>query len=108
MSDNRALSAKRAERPYRETPDVADAVGRLIRTVGRRVADQDPEDLVHLQALDAQLEKAWALAIAGIRQTGFSDSETGFSDSEIGAALGVSKQAVAQRWPREKVRAVAR
>jgi hypothetical protein len=93
MSDNPALSPGRRQRPYRETPDVADAVGRLILTIGRRVADQDPEDLAHLLMLGERLDEAWAFAVAGIRASGF-------SDTQIGQALGVSKQAVAQRWPR--------
>lgn len=89
-ADNRTLSAKR---PYRETPDVAAAVGRLVRTVGRRVATEDPVDLEILVDLTAALDEAWRTAIAGLRATGH-------TDGDIGAALGVSKQAVAQRFPR--------
>jgi hypothetical protein len=82
-----------ARKTYRETPDVAAATARLIVTVGKRVATEDPEDLRELLTLDQALSDAWLVAVAGLR-------ETGFSDSEIGRVLGITKQAVAQRWPR--------
>jgi excisionase family DNA binding protein len=49
-----------ARRPYRDTPDVAAAAHRLIRTVGKRIAWEDPEALEILRSLDAELATAWA------------------------------------------------
>lgn len=87
-----ATPRKRAK-TYRDTGDVAAATARLVRVVGRRVAEQDPADLAALHLLDEALREAWATAIAGLRTTGA-------SDAVIGEALGVTKQAVAKRWPR--------
>ena len=94
--DKVSLSRNRRLRQpgYRETPDVVEAVCRLVRAVGKRVAEEDDDGLRQLERLDAELEVAWSTAIAGLRRTGY-------SDREIGEALGVSKQAVAQRWPRQ-------
>ena len=96
--DKRTLSAheskKRARgRSYRETPEVADAVGRLILAVGKRVATEDDKDLEVLLDLEVQLRKAWSLAVAGLRRSNY-------TDGDIGAVLGITKQAVQQRWPR--------
>jgi hypothetical protein len=80
---------------YRETPDVADATGRLIKAVGKRVATEDPDGLACLAALGESLAEAWRCAIDGLRASGF-------SDREIGEQLGTSRQAVEQRWPHER------
>jgi hypothetical protein len=95
MSGKAALPARRPrQRPaYRETPDVVDAVERLIVAIGRRVATEDPEDLLHLRRLEEAVARAWRIAVDGQRRT--------FSDREIGEALEVSRPAVTQRWPRE-------
>lgn len=79
---------------YRETPEVSKAVVRLTKAVGRRVAaDGIPEYLEELTAIEGALEEAFRTAVYGLR-------ELGHSDVEIGRALGVSRQAVQQRWPR--------
>jgi hypothetical protein len=90
MSDKRRLSAKRRE--PRSDEDVVEAVGRLVRAVGRRAAGGDPDSAVWLTYLRGELDGAFASAVAGWRRSGF-------SDGQIGRELGVSKQAVAQRWP---------
>jgi hypothetical protein len=82
-------------RPYRDTDDVADGVCRLIRAVGRRIANEDPDDLRSLILLDAALRQAWADAIEGLRRSEF-------TDREIGRVLGTTRQAVEQRWPRRR------
>ena len=89
-ADKAALSRGRR---YRETPDVSDAVGRLILTVHRRVATEDPPDLRYLLDLEAKLAEAMSVAVAGQRASGY-------SDADIGAALGVTRQAIQQRFPR--------
>lgn len=80
-------------RPLRDTSDVASGIARLIRALGDRIAMDDPEDLQHLRDLDDALAGAWRTAVAGIRTTGA-------TDADIGRALGVTRQAVEQRWPR--------
>lgn len=94
--DNPALSTRGRVKAHRETSDVAEATGRLVMAVGRRVADEDPEDLAHIVHLVDKAAEALALAVHGLRQTGY-------SDAQIGGALGITKQAVAQRWPRSAV-----
>lgn len=82
-------------RRYRETPEVVAATCRLIRVVGKRVATEDADDLKLLLRLDEEVRQAWMSAIAGIRSSGA-------TDRQIGEVLGTTKQAVAQRWPRER------
>lgn len=93
LSDNLELSRGRPERSYRETFDVVAGVCRLITAVGKRLSDEDPEDLLQLRAIQDNLDAVWAEAVAGIRRSGF-------SDRDIGDVLGVTKQAVQKRWPR--------
>lgn len=95
-TDKVTLSGRRPPRrfSYRETPDVAAAVVRLVSAIGKRVADGDPEDLAALVAVERAVAEAFTLGVDGLRATGR-------SDGEIGRVLGVSKQAVAQRWPRD-------
>lgn len=78
---------------WRETPDVAAAVKRMIRAIGRRVGQEDPSSLASLVMLEDALARAWRDAVNDLRGAGF-------SDREIGEALGVSQQAVQQRWAR--------
>jgi len=89
-ADKPSLSPRRA---YRETPDVVKATNRLILAVGKRVAVEDIADLRYLSRLESALEEAWRIAVTGLRATGY-------TDGQIGRQLGITKQAVAQRWPR--------
>lgn len=91
MSDKVRLSAK--TRQPRSDDDVADAAVRMIRALGRRAATADPDSARLLRMLVDELDQAFALAVAGWRSQGF-------SDSMIGSELRVTKQAVQQRWPR--------
>ena len=91
--DNLRLSPKRRERAYRETSDVVAGVRRQILAIGRRVAEEDPEDLGSLIVLQQALNEVWAEAIAGLRASGH-------TDTIIGQALGTTKQNVQKRWPR--------
>lgn len=95
MSEPRS-SGKRslhANRRWTETPDLADAVARLMRSMGRRVAQEDERSLAALERLEDELAGAWADAVAGLRAIGV-------SDVAIGRELGITRQAVEQRWPR--------
>jgi len=78
---------------YKETPDVSAAVCRLIKALGKRVAEEDPDDLHVLVRVEQALEHAWGTAVTGLRSTGH-------TDAQIGKALGCTKQAVQQRFPR--------
>lgn len=82
------------KRTHRETSHVADAVVRLIGAVGRRVADEDTDGLKELVQLEAAVKAAMATAVTGLRRT--------YSDYAIARELGVSRQAVEQRWPRRR------
>jgi hypothetical protein len=73
--------------------ETVEGVGRLIRAVGRRAATADPDSAHWLRYLQGELDEAYLVAVAGWR-------DSGFSDSTIGRELGVTKQAVQQRWPR--------
>ena len=64
---------------------------RAVRAMGRRVADSDPDDLVLMLALRAELDDAITAAVVGQRQAGF-------TWSQIADVLGVSRQAAQQRW----------
>jgi hypothetical protein len=65
----------------------------MIKAVGLRVGEEDPSSLKHLVAIQSTLDRAWAHAIEGLRQSGE-------PDREIGEALGVTQQAISKRWPR--------
>jgi hypothetical protein len=93
MSDNRALSAK--PRSPRSDEEVVEAVVRLVRAVGRRAAESDPDAAAWLELIREELASAFARAVESWRALGF-------TDGQIARELGVSKQAVAQRWPRER------
>lgn len=79
----------------REVPDTAQAARRFIRALGRKIGDADPEDLAELVRLQADLDEAWATAVAGLR------ANTQRSDGDIARVLGISRQAVNQRFPRD-------
>ena len=83
--------ARREARPPVETPEYAEGIARLIAAHGKRVADADPEDLARLLDLQADLDQAVVVAIAGQRAQGH-------SWAHIGRAAGTSRQAAFQRW----------
>lgn len=77
----------------RDTSDVAGGARRMIRALGERVAEEDPADLRLLLRLRVELDRAMAVAVDGLRAGGH-------TDGDIGEVLGMSRQAVQQRWPR--------
>jgi hypothetical protein len=79
---------------YRETPEVADATCRLIVSLGKRAETEDSDGLACLLSVEENLREVWRAAIAGLR-------DTGYTDREIGEQLGTTRQAVDLRWPRE-------
>lgn len=97
-TDNPALSTNRRSRRRarpRDDAQIAQAIGRQIRALGRRLAEDDPASAELIAGLQQALDDVRADAVAGWRRSGF-------SDAAIGAVLGVSKQAVQQRWPRSR------
>jgi hypothetical protein len=84
---------RRRRQATREAPDIAARLGQQIAALGRRVADGDPDGLALLADLRAAVGAAEAVAVAGLRAQGH-------SDATLGRELGISKQAIAQRWPR--------
>ena len=77
----------------RETADVVEAAIRMVHAVGKRVGDEQPESLHYLKLIEHACENERREAIDRLR-------ELGFTDVQIGDALGMTRQAVQQRWPR--------
>jgi hypothetical protein len=93
-SGKRSLPPARRSAPlHRDTAELARAARRFIRSIGNRLAGEDDDGLALLQGLDDELADAWATAIAGLRRAGY-------SDVELGQRLGITRQAIQQRWPR--------
>lgn len=93
-----ALRAELRRRPKparqeKETGEIVRFLAGQLRRLSARMAAEDPDGLKELRLLAEELESAIAIAVAGYRRSGF-------SDADIGRELGVSKQAVQQRWPR--------
>jgi hypothetical protein len=74
-----------------ENDAYADFARRIIRAYSRRVATGDIEAITDLVQLSEQVDEAIAFAIGGLR-------EFGYSWADIGTRLGISRQAVQQRW----------
>ena len=92
-SDDHRRKGQRAER-VTESDAYGRAVVRMIGGMGRRAS----ADLDALAALADAVDNAraiLALAVDGCRARGY-------SDGEIGAALGITRQAVGQRFGRKR------
>ena len=83
---------QKAERVI-EDDSYAAGVVRLIRTMGVR-ASADVESLRWLAGAVEHARGALAMAVDGCRARGY-------SDGDIGAALGITRQAVWKRFPRQ-------
>jgi DNA-directed RNA polymerase specialized sigma24 family protein len=90
-----ARQKARGNRRAVEMHELAVSVKRQIASLGRRVGNADPEDLTELLDLERALRKAKDTAVEGLRAHGR-------SDAEIGRVLGVTREAVRQRFPRQK------
>lgn len=91
FSVNAALTVRRRSRPVVENDDYAAFARRVIRAHGRRVAAGDPDALAALVALAREVDAATGDAVTGLRAAGY-------SWGDIATRLGVSRQAVQQRW----------
>ena len=76
----------------RETGDLAAGAARIVRSLGRRICQEDPADLLYLVELEQAARSALDAAVLAQR-------ERGATDGQIAEALGVSRQAVSKRWP---------
>lgn len=71
------------------------AIRRFIRRAAEtRLDDPLPASIRLMRELEAEVDVAWATLVARWR-------ECGWNDADIGAALGISRQAVQQKWPRD-------
>lgn len=87
---------RRRDRPPRETPEVIRDLSRFVRAMGRRVGnDGDHYDLPLIRDLHQSVAEAMEIAVNGLR-------ERDTSDGQIAEALGISRQAVGQHWPRRR------
>lgn len=94
-SVNQPLTPKRQPRVV-ENNEYAAFVRRVLRAYGRRVADGDIEAITVLVATADQLDTAIRDAITGLR------TNCGYSWADIAMRLGVTRQAVQQRWGGDK------
>jgi len=88
-----ALAAETGRKRVRPEDEAAKAAGRFMRAQSRKAAAGDPEDLLPLMALRAELDAAITAATEGLL-------DQGRSFTEIGDALGISRQAARQRFKR--------
>jgi hypothetical protein len=84
------LTAKRPRRPV-ENDEYDAFVRRIFRAYARRIASGDIDALAGMVSFTADIEGILGLAVAGLR-------ERGYSWAEIGVRLGVTRQAAQQRW----------
>jgi len=87
---NRPLTAKRRRR-VTENDEYALFLHRVIAAYSRRVASGDIEAIGSMVRLSADLDRATAEAITGLRAIGY-------SWADIGLRLGITRQAAQQRW----------
>jgi DNA-directed RNA polymerase specialized sigma24 family protein len=74
-----------------ENDEYAAFARRVLRAYGRRIAQGDIDAITELSALFAEVESALGSAVLGLRLLGY-------SWAEIGKRLGVTRQAVHERW----------
>jgi hypothetical protein len=84
------LTRKRRKR-HVENDEYAAFTRRVLRGYGRRIAAGDIDAIADLDGLLGEVETALSRAVSGLR-------DTGYSWAEIGLRLGVTRQAVHQRW----------
>jgi hypothetical protein len=84
------LTPKRPRRRV-ENDEYAAFTRRVVRGYGRRIAAGDIDAIADLGGLLGDVETALGRAVIGLR-------DSGYSLAEIGLRLGVTRQAVHQRW----------
>jgi DNA-directed RNA polymerase specialized sigma24 family protein len=84
------LTPKRPRR-HVENDEYAAFIRRVLRAHGRRIAAGDIDAITELSALSGEVEAALGSAVLGLRLLGY-------SWADIGKRLGVTRQAVHERW----------
>jgi len=84
------LTRKRRKRQV-ENDEYAAFARRVLRAYSRRIASGDIDAITDLNSLFEEVEAALGRAVLGLRLLGY-------SWAEIGQRLGVTRQAVHQRW----------
>jgi len=84
------LTPKRLRRQV-ENNEYAAFARRILRAYSRRVGDGDVEALALMLGLAEEIDVTIAEAVKGLRARGY-------SWAEIGSRLGITRQAVQQRW----------
>lgn len=92
-----AKKRRRKKRPV-ETRDFNDALHRMVRALGRRVGQGDPDELVMLARLRDEVDAATRSAVSQLREN------TGASWARIGHSLGITKQSAQERFGRDEAR----
>jgi hypothetical protein len=89
------MTARTTKRPtkYRETPDFAAMISRMIRAHGRRVAMGNLDDLKRLVEIRDELDEQIGEAARGLY-------DEGHSWGEIGRILGMTRQSARERFGR--------
>jgi hypothetical protein len=77
---------------YRETPEFAAFVRRIVRAYGRRVSDMDIEALADMVAVQRELDAAVRAAVLELQGSGT------YSWGDIGRVLGITRQAAQQKY----------
>ena len=78
----------------RETSEYISMLRRMVRGLGRRVANGDPGDLADAIRLQRELDVVIREAVAVMRD------QAGFSWQQLADEMGVSKQAAQQKYGR--------
>lgn len=86
---------RQGDRAEREAAELGAMVGRMMMALARRAEGGDLEAMAQLRDLDLALAVAQRKAIKGLVE------QAHYSHGEIGLRLGMSRQAVRQRWARD-------
>jgi len=85
------LDTMKTRRAERGADEYIAFLRRIVRSTGKRVSAADVEQLQELIEVRRQLDSAIAVAVEGLRASGF-------TWDEIGNATGTSRQAAHQKW----------
>lgn len=86
--------ARTRRKEIRETTEYIAMLRRMVRGLGRRVANGDPGDLADAIRLQQELDVVIREAVSVMRES------SGFSWQQLADELGVSKQAAQQKYGR--------
>lgn len=76
----------------RESADLAAAIARMVRGLGRRAGEGDLQALVEMKGLEQTLARELLRAAQALH------NRHGYSWQDVGIAAGMTRQAAHQRW----------